>query len=184
MAVPRYGGRPATARWCEASRRAASHQTIPSIRPLRRADVRTYCLFTCTPLSSRAESAKVQTMAREKDGQAMSTRNLLIDLKTQIESFRGKSKDDVWDCLQGWKNRAKQVIGSIFEGQEVVRTFTKEINGLFNPMAPIFIDGEEVPLCITKADREAQVQEEISQAIGIISKCLECFDALSRKFQC
>ena len=114
----------------------------------------------------------------------MSNRNLLIELKTQIESFRGKSKDNIWDCLQDWKNRAKNIIESIFEGQEVVRTFAKEIDDLFNPMTPCFIDGEEIPLGITKADREADVQKEISQAMEIINKCLKQFDALSRKFQC
>ena len=120
---------------------------------------------------------------REKDGLKMGTRNLLIELKTQIESFRGKSKDDVWDYLQDWKYRAKQVIGSIFEGQEIVGIFINDIDKLFNPIPFGVICGEEVSPDVTEADREADVQKEISQAIEIINKCLKRFDALSRKFQ-
>ena len=113
----------------------------------------------------------------------MSNRKLLIELKTQIESFRGKSKDDVWDYLQDWKNRAKQVIGSIFEGQEIVRAFINDIDELFNPMPFSFIGDEEVFPDVTEAEREEDVQKEISQAKEIINKCLKRFDALSRKFQ-
>ena len=113
----------------------------------------------------------------------MGNRNLLIELKTQIESFRGKSKDDVWDYLQDWKYRAKQVIESIFEGQEIVGIFINDIDKLFNPIPFGVICGEEVSPDVTEADREADVQKEISQAIEIINKCLKQFDALSRKFQ-
>lgn len=81
------------------------------------------------------------------------------------------------------KIKAKQVIESIFEGQEVVCDFIKDIDDLFNSMPFGFIGDEEVSPNITKADREAHFQEEISRAIGIINKCLKRFDALSRKFQ-